>query len=181
MYEKTSRLKFENEGNSEEYEVEAIRDSAVYAKESDNGYHLPGLYYLVSCKGHPEEENTWEPASAVLHLCKLNSIFYHNNPGKLAATSPSIDSALPMVKLTAKPKAKTLSTKRKQSQPTTANGTSKRTKKSWTSSFLSRFWPCLDSRQKISIVTWSRSAPPCSLIFRFFSLLHFHTPFGFSS
>ena len=32
--------------NSEEYEVEAIRDSAVYAIESESG-HLLGLYYLV--------------------------------------------------------------------------------------------------------------------------------------
>ena len=29
-----------------EYEVEVIRDSAVYARESELG-HLPGLYYLV--------------------------------------------------------------------------------------------------------------------------------------
>ena len=30
-----------------EYEVEAIQDSEVYARESESG-HLPGLYYLVS-------------------------------------------------------------------------------------------------------------------------------------
>ena len=36
-------------GNDEsgEYKVEAIQDSAVYARESESG-HLPGLYYLVS-------------------------------------------------------------------------------------------------------------------------------------
>ena len=33
--------------NDEEYEVEAIRDRAVYAKELEIG-HLPGIYYLVS-------------------------------------------------------------------------------------------------------------------------------------
>ena len=33
--------------DSGEYEVEAIRDSAVYARESESS-HLPGLYYLVS-------------------------------------------------------------------------------------------------------------------------------------
>ena len=33
--------------DSEEYKVEAIWDSAVYATESESG-HLPGLYYLVS-------------------------------------------------------------------------------------------------------------------------------------
>ena len=50
--------------NSREYKVEAIWDSAVYARESESG-HLPGLYYLVSWKGYPKKENTWEPASAV--------------------------------------------------------------------------------------------------------------------
>ena len=34
-------------GNSVEYEVEAIRDSAVYASESESG-QLSGLYYLVA-------------------------------------------------------------------------------------------------------------------------------------
>ena len=51
-------------GDDKEYEVEVIRDSVVYARESKSG-HLPGLYYLVSWKGYPEEKNTWEPASAV--------------------------------------------------------------------------------------------------------------------
>ena len=41
---------------SKEYEVEAIRDSAVYAKESEG--HLPGLYYLVAWKGYFKEKNT---------------------------------------------------------------------------------------------------------------------------
>ena len=44
--ETTSQLEFEADDKGEEYEVEGIRDSAVYAKES--GGHLPGLYYLVS-------------------------------------------------------------------------------------------------------------------------------------
>ena len=46
-------------GNNEsgEYEVEAIRDSTVYAKKSESG-HVPGLYYLVSWKGYLEEKNT---------------------------------------------------------------------------------------------------------------------------
>ncbi len=46
--EMTSRLEFENEGDSKEYQVEVIRDSAIDAKELDSGHHLPGLYYLVS-------------------------------------------------------------------------------------------------------------------------------------
>ena len=44
-------------GNDEEYEVEGIWDSAVYAKESAAG-HLPGLYYLICWKGYPKEEST---------------------------------------------------------------------------------------------------------------------------
>ena len=62
---KVGQIEFDaGDDNSSEYKVEAIRDSAVYARESESG-HLPGLYYLVSWKRYPEEENTWEPASAV--------------------------------------------------------------------------------------------------------------------
>ena len=43
--ENVTLLEFEA-GDSEEYEMEAIRDSAVYARESQSG-HLPGLCYLV--------------------------------------------------------------------------------------------------------------------------------------
>ncbi len=46
-----------DEGDSEKYEAEAIRDSEVYAKESDSS-QLPDLYYLVLWKGYLEEENT---------------------------------------------------------------------------------------------------------------------------
>ena len=53
-----------NVGNEGEYEVEAIWDSAIYARESESG-HLPGFYYLVSWKRYPEEENIWEPPLAV--------------------------------------------------------------------------------------------------------------------
>ena len=42
--------------DSGKYKVEAICDNAVYARESAG--HLLGLYYLVSWKGYPEEENT---------------------------------------------------------------------------------------------------------------------------
>ncbi len=105
MDETTSRLKFENEGDGEEYEVEAICDSAVYPKESDSGHHLPGLYYLVSWKGYPEEENSWESILAMLYLCKLISTFYHDHPEKPTATSPLIDSTPPMARPTVRPKA----------------------------------------------------------------------------
>ena len=97
--------------NSEEYEVEAIRDSAVYAMESESGY-LPGLYYLVAWKGYPEEENTWEPVSAVQHLRKLISSFHKDHPEKPTATSPPVNSAPPMARPTVKPAR--LITKRKQ-------------------------------------------------------------------
>ena len=50
--------------NSGEYKVEAIWNSMVYARKSESG-HLLGLYYLVSWKGYPDKENTWEPTSAV--------------------------------------------------------------------------------------------------------------------
>ncbi len=43
----TLQLEFEDDGESEEYEVEGIWDRTVYAKESESD-QLPGLYYLVS-------------------------------------------------------------------------------------------------------------------------------------
>ena len=57
------QLEFEA-GDNKEYKVDGIWDSAVYAKESTIG-QLPGLYYLVLYKDYSEEENTWEPASAI--------------------------------------------------------------------------------------------------------------------
>lgn len=84
----TSQLEFEGDGgDGKEYEVKAICDSAIYAKESESD-HLLGLYYLVAWKGSPEEENTWEPASAVQHLQRLLSTFHKEHPEKLTATSP---------------------------------------------------------------------------------------------
>ena len=103
--ENVTLLKFET-GDSEEYEVEAIRESAVYAKESQLG-HLPGLYYLVSWKGYPEEKNTWEPSSAVQHLRKLLSSFQRGHLDKPKATSPAVDKtptmARPTIRSTVKP------------------------------------------------------------------------------
>ena len=89
--------------DDEEYEVEGIRVSAVYAKESEG--HLPRLYYLVSWKGYPEEENTWEPTSAVQHLRKLISSFHKDHPDKPTATSKAINNAPPMAKPTVRPTA----------------------------------------------------------------------------
>ena len=97
-------------GNDKEYEIEAIRDSAVYVKEIDG--HLPGLYYLVAWKGYPEEENTWELSSAVMHLQKMISTFHKDHLEKPTTTSANFDNAPPM----AKP-AIQLPAKRKQGQP----------------------------------------------------------------
>ena len=41
-----SQLEFEDNSDGEEYKFEAIRHSAVFARESESG-HLPGLYYLL--------------------------------------------------------------------------------------------------------------------------------------
>ena len=56
MYEENAE-ELDAGNDSEEYEVEAIRDNAVYTRESESS-HLPGLYYLVSWKRYPEEKNT---------------------------------------------------------------------------------------------------------------------------
>ena len=126
--------------DSEEYKVEAIRDSAVYANESESG-HLPSLYYLVAWKGYPEEENTYKPSSAVQHLKKLISSFHKDHPEKPTITSPSIDSALPMAKPTVKLTAKATT---KQKQGRSANSTSKRAKN----------WTHTDSRDNQPLIRW---------------------------
>ena len=107
-----------NAGDNKEYEVEAIMDSVVYAKEAER--HLPGLYYLVSWKGYPEEESTWEPSSAVMHLRKMISAFHKDHPEKPTTTSLPLNSAPPMAKPSVKPSAK-----RKRGRPI---GSTKRVK-----------------------------------------------------
>ena len=101
--EEVRQMEFdEGDEKSGEYEVEAIRDSTVYTRESESD-HLPGLYYLVPWKEYLEEENTWEPASVVQHLRKLISSFYKDHPDKPTTTFPTIDTAPPMARPTVKP------------------------------------------------------------------------------
>ncbi len=83
-------------GNNKEYEVEAIIDSAVYGKQAND--QMPGLYYLVSWKGYPEEENTWEHSSAVIHLRKLINTFHKEHPENPTVTSLPLDSVSPMAR-----------------------------------------------------------------------------------
>ncbi len=85
-------------GDNNEYKVEAIIDSVVYGQQPNN--QMPGLYYLILWKGYPEEENIWEPSSAVIHLRKLINTFHKEYPEKSTAISLSFDSTLPIVRPT---------------------------------------------------------------------------------
>ena len=91
-----SVLEFELSDNNE-YKMEAIQDSAVYAKKRDG--HLPRLYYLLICKEYPEEKNTWESSLVVMHLQKIISTFYKDHLEKWIVTLVLLDSVLLMVKL----------------------------------------------------------------------------------
>ncbi len=169
MDEITSRLGFKSDSDSEEYEFKAISNSAVYARESE-GY-LPALYYLVSWKGYPKKENTWEPVLTVLHRRKFISTFHHDHPEKPIASSPPIDSTPPMARPTVKLKAETSSTKQKRSKP--ANSTSKCIKKNWISSFYLIFGSVSIASKRFSQSRDPRSALLCSLIFQFFCTSQF--------
>ncbi len=129
MDKATSQLEFKGNGEGEEYKVEAIWDSAVYARGSNSGL-LPDLYYLVSWKSYPEEENTWEPASAILHLRRLISTFHKEHTEKQIATTPPVESAPPMAKPKVKAYPKPSAAKQKQSRPAKTSGANKHTKNS---------------------------------------------------
>ena len=96
MNEFAKVLEFELDDNKE-YEMDAINDNVVYAKEAAK--YLPRLYYLVAWKDYPKEENTWKPSLAVMHLCKMVSTFYKDHPKQPIATSASLDLVPPMTKL----------------------------------------------------------------------------------
>ena len=107
--------------------MEAIWNNVVYARELESGY-LPSLYYLVSWKGYLEEENIWEPVSAVWYLRKLINLFHKDHPDKLTAIFPAINTASSIARLTIRSIVKPiepLKEKREQS----ANSTNKQAKK----------------------------------------------------
>ena len=111
------QLEFEANDNKK-YEVNGIRDSAVYAKES-TASQLPGLYYLVPQKGYPKEENTWEPASAIQHFQRLVTAYYKDNLEKSTAISLPIDTAALMAKpMQSQPARPMTALTKKRSQPT---------------------------------------------------------------
>ena len=159
---KTTQAEFET-GDDEEYKVEGIWNSVVYAMESEAG-HLPRLYYLVYWKSYPEEESTWEPTSAMHHLQKLLSKFHRENPTKPTATSLPVDSALPITRPTVKP---TGTIKQNWGRPT-KNGTNKRPKKTWVFLKISWFY------SPISHQGWEVFYRLIKLVF----LLSFSTRFG---
>ena len=119
-----TELEFEA-GNSKEYKVEAIWDSAIYDNESESG-QLPGLYYLIMWKRYPKEENTWELSFGVQQLKKLINSFHKDYPEKPTATFLPINFVLPMDRPTIRPN---LILKRKQGRP--AGGVSKKQAKNW--------------------------------------------------
>ena len=99
------QLEFENDGEGKEYKVYGICDSAIYAKESESG-QLLGLYYLISWKDVPEEEDNWEPALAIQYLRKLVSTVYTKNSDKPTATSTPVNIAPLTARPTVKPGAR---------------------------------------------------------------------------
>ena len=95
MNEFADLLEFET-GDNKEYEVKAIRDNIVYAKEANK--YLLKLYYLVTRKGYLKEENTWESSSIVMYLWKMVSTFHKDYPEKPTVISVLLDSAPSMAK-----------------------------------------------------------------------------------
>lgn len=65
--------------------------------------HLSELYNLISLKSYLEEENTWKPVLVVQHFQKLVTTFHKDHLNKQITISCSIDTALPMIRLSIKP------------------------------------------------------------------------------
>ena len=126
MDEKVRHMEFDvGDDKNGECKVEVIRDSAIFAKESESG-HLSGFYYLVSWKRYPKEENTWELALAVQHFRKLINLFHKDHPDKPTITSHAIDTVPPMARPTIKPTGLS-----KQKRGRLASSTNKQTKTNW--------------------------------------------------
>ncbi len=144
-----SQLEFEGDGAGKEYKVEAIWDSAVHPKEPEGG-HSSGLYYLVSWKSYPKEENTWELASVIQHLRRLVSTYHKEHPEEPTTTSPQVDSALLMARPTIKP-----TNKRKRGRPAKATSANKRAKNSWGFDFYLIFGPVSSkAKHSLSIISY---------------------------
>lgn len=107
------QLEFESD-DMEEYEVESIRDSAVYTDIAEDG-RPAGLYYLIHWKGYPDAEDTWEPLAGVKHLRKLLKKFHEENPTKPTARSTPQATKAPSSTKEAGPR-----TKRTKRNPITA-------------------------------------------------------------
>ncbi len=178
----TSRLEFGSDDNGKKYKFEVIHDSAVYVRESES--HLPGFYYLVSWKGYSKEKNTQKPTSAILHLHKLISTFYHDHSEKPIATFPPINFAPSMVRLTVKPKTEVLSTKQNEANRPRPIALASALKRAKLPVFYLVFGPVSIVGKRSSQL---RDSPLHSAtlglavwFFDFSALLNFHPFFGFS-
>ena len=137
--------------------METIWESKNYARESESD-HLSGLHYLVSWKKYREEENTWEPTSAVQHLRKLISSFYKNHPDKPTATFSAINTTSLIAKLIVRPMVKPIEpSKQKRGWP--ANSTNNRAKK-WAALDVNRVFGWIWVTSKFDIL--SRVARDCT-------------------
>ena len=141
-------------GNNNEYKVDGIRDSAVYAKESVG--QLSGLYYLVSWKSYLEKQSTWEPALAIQHLWRLFTAYHKDNWEKPTAIFAPVNTAPLMVRPSAlsrptpttdiliqqkrgQPAGPMAALTKNRGQPVRSTTTSKQAKKSSTSLLLDPF------------------------------------------
>lgn len=93
-------MEFNANNKGRKYKIKVSQDSAIYAKKSKSRYHLPKLYYLVSSKEYPVEENIQKPILILQYFGKLINLFNKNYYDKLTATSEVIDSATAILRPT---------------------------------------------------------------------------------
>lgn len=78
----TFQLKFDNKKTkSDNYEVDAICNSAVHTKGSDRDL-LPGFHYMLVQKNYRTEENTSKPTSVIQHLLDACQHLPQKAPGE---------------------------------------------------------------------------------------------------